>query len=262
MNKPVIIVLLSMVVVSCSKKIIYSDTDKDYVELSEKNFFSTFSTSQNSNITTVNYTKFSASLISPDNNNSFKGFLRLRTDSVIMVSVSPAMGIEIMRLQVKTDSIGLIDRFNKTYSLDALSLLQKKFGIPLNFPVFQSLFLGSLPRTYLPVKPSFKSTSGFYSVEYYFNENQSNYSVIYYFSKNLELKKIEIQDFNSSRNLTVDYKSWFVVNNTAKLPSLLAIHLMNGNRLEILNIDFNEPKINEILNFPFSISDKYERVYY
>jgi hypothetical protein len=262
MKKVGLFILLLVFIVSCSKKIIYHEKDFKFGELSEKMFFNKIGDYDKIDINTVNYNRFSATHISPDNKSSFKGFLRLRTDSVVMVSVSPALGIEIMRIQVKTDTIGLIDRYNKTYSVDALNLMQKKFGIPINFPVFQSLFLGSLPRIKLPVKPSFKSTSGFYSVEYYFNENQSNYSVIYYFSKNLELKKIEIQDFSSSRNLTVDYKSWFVVNNTAKLPSKLAIQLMNGNRLEILNIDFNEPKINEILNFPFSISDKYERVYY
>ena len=262
MKKSILFILLSVIVLSCSKKIIYTGSESEFENLSERAFLSKISAADTKRLSTVNYTKFSATVISSDSKNSFKGFLRLRTDSVVMISVAPAMGIEVLRLQVKQDSIGLIDRFNKNYSLDKVTLLQKKFGIPVNYDVFQSLLLASLPGSDSKVKPVFKYSDTFYTLEYFFYQNLISYSFIYYFSKNLNLKKVEIQDFKSSRHLTVDYGSWFLVDNTYKLPERLSMQLMEGNKLDILNVEFNEPKVNEILNFPFSISDKYERVYY
>ncbi|MCB0807539.1 MAG: DUF4292 domain-containing protein, partial [Bacteroidales bacterium] len=59
--------------------------------------------------------KFNLDLIIDKKKNSFRGQLRMRKDSAIWVSFSPALGIEMARLLITEDSVKFINRINKTY---------------------------------------------------------------------------------------------------------------------------------------------------
>ena len=53
--------------------------------------------------------KFSASYIEDKKKISFRGQMRIKRDSIIWVSISPALGIEMARLVITNDSIKFIE---------------------------------------------------------------------------------------------------------------------------------------------------------
>ena len=59
--------------------------------------------------------KFSASYAFNKKETDFSGQVRIRKDSVIWVSISPAMGIEMVRVMITNDSVWYINRWDKTY---------------------------------------------------------------------------------------------------------------------------------------------------
>lgn len=51
----------------------------------------------------------------PSRSLSGKGYLKVRKDSLMWLTVSPALGIEVMRAQITRDSVKVLDRVNNRY---------------------------------------------------------------------------------------------------------------------------------------------------
>lgn len=57
--------------------------------------------------------RFSATYSEGETEASFSGTLRIRRDSIIWMSFSPAMGIEVMRAVITRDSVKILDRIHR-----------------------------------------------------------------------------------------------------------------------------------------------------
>lgn len=73
--------------------------------------------------------------------NDLSGQLRMRHDSLIWLSVTATMGVEVLRAKVSNDSIWLINRLEKTYLAEPLDTLSTQLGMPLSLPLLQILLL-------------------------------------------------------------------------------------------------------------------------
>ena len=69
------------------------------------------------------------------------GQLRMRHDSLIWLSVTATMGVEVLRAKVSNDSIWLINRLEKTYLAEPLDTVSAQLGMPLSLPLLQTLLL-------------------------------------------------------------------------------------------------------------------------
>lgn len=69
------------------------------------------------------------------------GQIRMRNDSLVWLSVTATMGIEVARAKVSNDSIWVLNRLEKTYLAEPLDSLAKQLGVPLSLPLIQTLFL-------------------------------------------------------------------------------------------------------------------------
>lgn len=63
-------------------------------------------------------------------------------DSVLWVNVKK-LGVEAARVLVTKDSVYLINRLDKTYSIKGLESLQRQYNLPEGFPLLQSAVLAS-----------------------------------------------------------------------------------------------------------------------
>ena len=59
--------------------------------------------------------KFSAEYTNQGKKTSFNGQLRIQKDSLIWLSFSPGLGIEVFRIMITQDSVMFINRMNNTY---------------------------------------------------------------------------------------------------------------------------------------------------
>lgn len=69
------------------------------------------------------------------------GQLRMRRDSIVWLSVTAAMGVEVARIKVSADSAWVINRIEKTYLAEPLDSLAKRLGMPISLPWVQTMLL-------------------------------------------------------------------------------------------------------------------------
>ncbi len=73
--------------------------------------------------------------------NDLSGQLRMRKDSLVWVSVTATMGVEVLRAKISNDSIWILNRLEKTYLAEPLDTLTTQLGMPLSLPLLQALLL-------------------------------------------------------------------------------------------------------------------------
>jgi hypothetical protein len=68
--------------------------------------------------------------------------VRLKKDSLIWISVTALMGIEVVRVQITPDSLKLINRLTDSYWKGAWEEAKNRFAVPLDFQALQNTILG------------------------------------------------------------------------------------------------------------------------
>lgn len=71
------------------------------------------------------------------------GQIRMRKDSLIWLTVTATMGVEVLRAKVSNDSVWLINRMEKTYLAEPLDSVSAQLGIPLSLPWVQTMLLNN-----------------------------------------------------------------------------------------------------------------------
>ena len=66
--------------------------------------------------------------------------LRVYTDSVVMLSIIPFLGIEMFTVELYPDRWMLYDRVNRTYYTESYEYFDLKWGVQVDFAAVQSLF--------------------------------------------------------------------------------------------------------------------------
>jgi hypothetical protein len=69
--------------------------------------------------------------------------LRMAEDSLIWLSITPGLGIEVMRVMFTTDSLKFVDKINKNYGHLSYDQLSQLTGVPINFKMVQAIMLGN-----------------------------------------------------------------------------------------------------------------------
>src|SRR5205085_9842288 len=74
---------------------------------------------------------------------SFNINLRIHKDSVIWISVSPLLGIEVARVMITPDSIKMLDRLHGKYQCSSFEYINKLLQMKVNFEIVQALLTGN-----------------------------------------------------------------------------------------------------------------------
>lgn len=69
------------------------------------------------------------------------GQLRMRKDSLVWLSITATMGVEVLRAKFSNDSVWIVNRLEKTYLAEPLDSLSAQLGMPLSLPLIQTLLL-------------------------------------------------------------------------------------------------------------------------
>lgn len=89
--------------------------------------------------------KLSADVASPEGKQGFKANLRMRKDSVIWISISPALGVEMLRVMITPDSVKYVSKIpnNKHYFLGRLDEMSEFSASEITFDMIQNMLLGN-----------------------------------------------------------------------------------------------------------------------
>ena len=77
-----------------------------------------------------------------EQNRSFSANYKMLKDSIIWISIAPALGIELFRVTLMPDSVIVLDKINRKYFSGNISKLGDKFNADLDFQNLQDLILG------------------------------------------------------------------------------------------------------------------------
>jgi hypothetical protein len=200
--------------------------------------------------------------------NSFNANLRIKRDSVIWMSISPALGIEVARVFITPDSLKFINRINNTYFKGDYRYLNSLLQIESNFQMIQAILLGN---SYL----HYKDEKYFSEVEYgdwvisTLNKRKIKRETeleipqivtqeIWYSLLRKKIFRMEMQDFRPQRKFSVEYKSFIEVEGQMA-PTELSIIANAAKNLRI-SLQYSKTSIDKEVNLPFSIPENYEKI--
>ena len=186
--------------------------------------------------------------------------IRVRKDSVIWVSVSK-LGIEAVRGMITRDSITIIDKIHREYSVYDFPTLSKQFNFDMNFDLLQALIVGNLP---LPKRPAQKIKNE----RDYLLLRQSNGKVMvenYIGEQDHKLKKLMLTEQPTKNTLRLDYEDFTSLNNFLfPYTSLVTLDYQSKSDGQfyqtLLRIKHNKVEmVDKSPGFPFTIPAGYQR---
>jgi hypothetical protein len=74
---------------------------------------------------------------------NFKSSIRMRHDSVIWVSMTPALGIEAARVKLTRDSVKFVNKIEKNYWVGTYAELNERMSADLDFEMIEDFIIGN-----------------------------------------------------------------------------------------------------------------------
>lgn len=216
--------------------------------------------------------KFSIDYIHDKKKTEFKGQIRILKDSVIWVSFSPALGIEMARLMITNDSVKFMNRVDKTYFVGDYDFVNAFLETNIDFDILQSFIIGNDFQFY--DKTKFKasidgmeyrlSTLERSKLKKYVREKETYPKVyiqtIWLNPVSFKITRIMIKEIKKENKKLDVYYSDFNQMEEQIFPQKLKFNLSAEDNFEVF-VDYSRISLNENLNFPFRIPDKYQRIY-
>jgi len=204
-----------------------------------------------------------------DQDNSFNINLRLYTDSVIWISISPLLGIEVARVMVTRDSVKFMDRLNKKFSVSDFQFLNDLLHVNVDYDILQGVLTGNL---FAYKKNKFNSV--YIEDKYYILSTMSKRQL----KRSLEdadvskpivqdlwvdgityrILKLNVEDQRFSKSLLTEYEDHRQTDG-GLFPYKSKTAIKAEKQLNI-NIEYQKITLNNDLDFPFSIPAGYEKI--
>lgn len=183
-----------------------------------------------------------------------KGQLRMQNDSVIWVSLSLKIGVEMARVMITEDSVKFINRTKKTYFTTNIESLDSIIENPLQF--VQGLLVGNdihiKDNKYIV---EIKNDRYKLETKHKSEIEELITKKIYISPETFKMSKYEI--IIRSMTSSLSYDDFKNVNNKL-IPSKI---IFEDSSLDgIIEINYTDIKVGEKLEFPFNISKKYNKI--
>ena len=215
--------------------------------------------------------KFAIDLVIDNKKNSFRGQLRMRRDSAIWISFSPALGIEMARILITNDSVKFINRINKTYFSGDYSFVHDFIGTNVDYDVLQSVLLGNDLTYYEDGKfrASYDSkeyhlvTGGRSKLKKYVKNEHDNDRIyiqnIFLNPETYKITKMKIKEIKKeSKKLDAFYDDFQKIEEQL-FPHHLSFDI-TADKPVWVDLNYSRISINQSLEFPFKITSKYSRI--
>lgn len=183
--------------------------------------------------------------------------IRIKKDSLIWLSISPSLGIEVTRSIITPDTIIVINRMDKEYYTFNFKQLSDYFSFQIDFNLLQSILMDNLP-----IKIRFQDEIS--TIPGYTKVNQKSGLLLIDSYINSDLRKIEtviIKELFSQNQLSLKYSDFTQLEDTI-FPKLCMVNLTydtpNGPLVTSIDIEHSRVEVDDkALKFPFSVPDKY-----
>ena len=199
--------------------------------------------------------------------------IRIRKDSAIWISISPALGIEMARVLITQDSLKFINRLNKTYVSGSINYLDKLAPVGINYKMLQALITGNNliiyddQETEKPDKYKVEIDNGNYLLSTLKRKKykktvqgkkhaDATVNRIWLQPKTFKITKSEITNFKSHKKITAKYDEFEQVGEQA-FAHLVYVVMQADDNVSV-KLNFSKVYLNKQLKMPYRIPSKYE----
>ncbi|MDD5571914.1 MAG: DUF4292 domain-containing protein [Bacteroidales bacterium] len=213
--------------------------------------------------------KFNASATIDKKEISFNGNVKIRCDSIIWFSLSPAMGIEIARILISNDSVKLINRLESKYFTGDFKYLNQLFNTDLDFDMLQSFLTGNDFRYY----ENDKFKSSIYKDNYLLwtvgrrklKKSKTDTDPARLFIEDIWLDpetykiiKHFVNEFKQGRKLEVEYSDFRDVGGQL-FPFKINFNINAEKKINV-KVNFTKFVVDEPQTFPFNIPNSFNKI--
>jgi len=183
---------------------------------------------------------------------------RVKNDSLIWVSISPGLGIELARVLISKDKIRMIDKLKKNYYELDYAKLTETYGFEINYDLIESIVLGNLL-----FPPERRRDISKDDTQYSYTNTDDIYGVSHFIGINSQkLEKLYAFDRVTNNSILVNYGNFEKVDDQIAPQSIRAkIKFADENKNETkIEIDYSRTLLStEPLKFPFHVSSRYTK---
>jgi hypothetical protein len=180
--------------------------------------------------------------------------IRMQKDSLIWVSVNAALGIEVMRMIVTKDSVKLLDKLDKVYTIRRIDYLQEVTSLPLSLSTLQDLIIGNpvfVDRNVVSYSAGAGSITLLSIGEWF-----KNLLVINATDKKVLRSKLDDVDISRHRTADLTYTD-YEDKRGALFSTRRNITVVEKKKLDI-RLNFKQYSFNDPVTFPFSVPKNYK----
>lgn len=193
------------------------------------------------------------------NNISLSATIRIKKDSLIWFSLSPALGIEAVRGIVTQDSVKIMNRLNQVYNQYDFDALSKKFNFEINFGLIQSMLLGDMP-----FEQSVDDKIVLVNNNFMIHQQAGDVLVDNYINaERMKAERVQLAERSSDNTLTLLYSDFHLFDDVLiPYSNKIILNYQEGKerRTTLIDIDHGKTELaNASLEFPFNIPQKYDR---
>jgi hypothetical protein len=215
--------------------------------------------------------KFNLDLIIDKKKTSVTGQVRMKKDSVIWITLSPALGIEMARLLITNDSVKFINRINKTYFAGDYTKVNTFLDANIDYDVFQTLLLGNDLTYYEDGKfrATYDSkeyhlvTAGRHKLKKYVKTRDDEERIyiqnIFLDPETFKITQMKIKEVRKENKKLDTFYSDFQKVSGQLFPFHILYDLLAENPIQV-DLNYSKIEIDLAQEFPFKISDKYNRI--
>ena len=216
--------------------------------------------------------KFSATYYRDRKKTNISGQLRIKRDSIIWISLTPMLGIEMARFMLTPDSIKYLNRINTIFLLKDFKYINQMLNKTLDFDMAQAFLTGNDFSLY--ENNSFRasidnhlyklSTSNRRKLKRFVRRSEEEISIplqsIWLDPEQFKITRVILMEAErGSRKFSADY-SGFELLNKQQIPHSLDYRIETDKDKVRIKIDFSKIQLNNDISFPFTIPDSYTKV--
>lgn len=214
--------------------------------------------------------KAGVTLVQGSSELSFNISLRARKDSIIWISISPMLGIEVARVMITPDSVKVLDRISNRYQTGTFEAINRMLQLKVNFEIVQSLLVGNFfaykknenrfNSVYLEDKYYILSSLTRKKLKRSLEEKDPNKPVIqdvYVNNDQYRINKVSVEDQKISKSLVTEYED-FRTTESGNFPFKSVTRITAEKNIEI-RIEYGKLSTGEVQEFPFNIPSNYDR---
>jgi hypothetical protein len=216
--------------------------------------------------------KFNAVYTVDKKKTSVSGNLRIEHDSIIWISITPALGLEAVRFMLTPDSIKYINRLNNTYLLQNFSYINQLLNKTLDYDMAQafltgndfSLYDSNTFRASVDNQLYKLSTTDRRKLRRYVRRSEDDISIpiqsIWLDPESFKISKVLLKEAErDSRKFQATY-SEFVTAEEKLIPSELDFRVETVNKKVGIKISYSKIQIDKEQTYPFRVPENYTEI--